>query len=99
MDGEEVGGGGEVGGLGAMFDSFPAERLRAIDWSFGFSGESEVPFWGFVVGGVQRTERICCFSLFAIRYSRRPAPRYGVRSTQSLLQTAEHFSDSVLFCL
>jgi SSS family solute:Na+ symporter len=42
----------EIGGVTTMLDSFPAERLHAIDWSFGFSGESEVPFWGFLIGGV-----------------------------------------------
>lgn len=39
------------GGFWQIFEAFPEERMRAIDPSTGFNGESEVPFWAFLVGG------------------------------------------------
>jgi SSS family solute:Na+ symporter len=42
---------GEVGGLTAVFNTFPAERWKALDMSTGF-GDSGTPFWGFLIGGL-----------------------------------------------
>ncbi len=42
---------GEVGGLGEMFASFPAERWTGIDGGHGLGDGSKAPFWGFLIGG------------------------------------------------
>lgn len=38
-------------GMGSVLSLLPAERWRAIDPAWGLSGGSQVPFWGFLVGG------------------------------------------------
>ena len=40
-----------VGGLGAMWSSFPEARRVALDPSSGFNNESAAPFWPFLIGG------------------------------------------------
>lgn len=39
-------------GVGSVLTTIPAERWAAIDPVLGLSGESEAPFWGFLVGGL-----------------------------------------------
>lgn len=43
---------GHLDGIGSVLTTMPAERWEAIDPVLGLSGESETPFWGFLVGGL-----------------------------------------------
>jgi SSS family solute:Na+ symporter len=38
-------------GMSDVIALMPAERFEAIDPALGLSGESEAPFWGFLIGG------------------------------------------------
>jgi SSS family solute:Na+ symporter len=38
--------------VGSVLTTIPAERWEALDPVLGISGESEAPFWGFLVGGL-----------------------------------------------
>jgi SSS family solute:Na+ symporter len=40
-----------VGGLGALWSTFPEARRVALDPSWGFKDESAAPFWPFLIGG------------------------------------------------
>ena len=40
-----------AGGFFNMFANMPDERMKAIVPSAGFSGETDVPFWAFMIGG------------------------------------------------
>lgn len=40
-----------VGGFGAVFESFPKERLQTLDFSWGLSSDGGMPFWAFLFGG------------------------------------------------
>lgn len=40
-----------VGGFGAVFDTFPKERLQTLDFSWGFNADGSMPFWAFLFGG------------------------------------------------
>ena len=41
-----------AGGLSDMIATFPNERLNAIEFDLGFSGEADTPFWAFLFGGL-----------------------------------------------
>ena len=41
----------EVGGLGVVFSSLPAERWQAMDLGTGLGDGAEMPFWAFLIGG------------------------------------------------
>ena len=41
-----------VGGFGAALDSMSSSRLAPLDWSTGLQDRAEVPFWGFLIGGL-----------------------------------------------
>jgi SSS family solute:Na+ symporter len=41
-----------AGGPLQVLQSFPAERLRAVQWSHGLGDGARAPLWGFVAGGL-----------------------------------------------
>jgi len=41
----------DVGGLGELFASMPADRMNATDFSTGLGDGGDVPFWAFLFGG------------------------------------------------
>ncbi len=41
----------ELGSLGAVFSSFPAERWEALDLRTGLGDGAEMPMWAFLIGG------------------------------------------------
>ncbi len=42
----------EVGGFGAAVGMIPSERLSGINPGHGFGDGADMPFWGFLIGGV-----------------------------------------------
>jgi SSS family transporter len=41
----------ELGGLGVVFSSLPAQRWEALDLGTGIGDGAEMPFWAFLIGG------------------------------------------------
>lgn len=42
-----------LGGVGAIFETFPKERLQTLDFSWGLGGaDGSMPFWAFLFGGL-----------------------------------------------
>ncbi len=40
-----------TGGVHAVFETFPKERLQTLDFGWGLSAEGGMPFWAFLFGG------------------------------------------------
>lgn len=40
-----------VGGVQAVFETFPKERLQTLDFGWGLGGNGGMPFWAFLFGG------------------------------------------------
>ncbi len=40
-----------IGGMGAVFEAFPKERLQTLDFSWGLGADGGMPFWAFLFGG------------------------------------------------
>ncbi len=40
----------DLGGIGAVLETIPKERMQTLDLSFGINDNSHTPFWGFLIG-------------------------------------------------
>ena len=42
----------DLGGVSSVLTTFPAERLRTIEWASGIGDSATTPFWAFLLGGI-----------------------------------------------